>query len=124
MGRSQSLPAHLTGDRQPVRRQQAQHSGRLLLGALGQPRLVRRRRPKAVPRNGTATNGNSFVAVVEFSPKGVKARAISAGGESGNPSSPHFNDQAQRYAKGDLREVYFYPAQLQGHIERTYRPGE
>jgi len=70
------------------------------------------------------TNGNSFVAVVEFKPKGVRARAVTAGGESGHPNSPHFNDEAQRYASGNLREVYFYPAQLKGHTERTYKPGE
>jgi acyl-homoserine-lactone acylase len=68
------------------------------------------------------TSGNSFVAVVEFGPR-VRARAVSAGGESGDPRSPHFNDQAERYATGNLREVYFYPDQLRGHTERTYRPG-
>jgi acyl-homoserine-lactone acylase len=68
------------------------------------------------------TSGNSFVAVVEFGDR-VHARAVTAGGESGDPKSPHFNDQAQRYAAGDLREVYFYPDQLVGHIERQYRPG-
>jgi acyl-homoserine-lactone acylase len=70
------------------------------------------------------TSGNSFVAVVEFGKDGVHARAVSAGGESGDPASKHFNDQAQRYATGNLREVYFYPSQLQGHSERTYHPGQ
>ena len=51
------------------------------------------------------------------------ARAVSAGGESGDPKSKHFNDQAPRYAAGNLREVYFYPAQLKGHTEREYHPG-
>jgi acyl-homoserine-lactone acylase len=69
------------------------------------------------------TSGNSFVAVVEFGDK-VRARAVTAGGESGDPASRHFGDQALRYAAGDLREVYFYPDQLKGHTERTYRPGE
>ena len=69
------------------------------------------------------TSGNSFVAVVEFG-KTVRAKAVTAGGESGNPSSPHFNDQAKRYSTGDLREVYFYPSQLKGHTERTYHPGK
>jgi acyl-homoserine-lactone acylase len=68
------------------------------------------------------SSGNSFVAVVEFGER-VHARAVSAGGESGDPKSKHFNDQAGRYASGDFREVYFYPDQLAGHIERTYRPG-
>ena len=69
------------------------------------------------------TSGNSFVAVVEFGEK-VRARAVTAGGESGRPASKHFDDEAERYASGNLREVYFYPAQLVGHTERRYRPGE
>lgn len=67
-------------------------------------------------------DGNSFVAVVEFGDR-VRARAVTAGGESGDPKSPHFNDQAPRYAAGDLREVYFYPDQRVGHVERQYKPG-
>ena len=59
------------------------------------------------------TSGNSFVAVVEFGDS-VRARAVTAGGESGHPESPHFNDQAPAYATGDLREVYFYPVAAQG----------
>ena len=45
--------------------------------------------------------------MVEFGDR-VRARAVSAGGESGDPKSKHFSDQAERYATGDLREVYFY----------------
>ena len=68
------------------------------------------------------TSGNSFVSVVEFGPK-VRAKAVTAGGESGDVNSKHFNDQAARYATGNLREVYFYPSQLKGHTEREYHPG-
>jgi acyl-homoserine-lactone acylase len=80
----------------------------------------------AAPRGGSkrwyGTSGNSFVAVVEFGDR-VKARAVTAGGESGDPKSPHFNDQAARYAAGNLREVWFYPDEVKGHVERVYRPG-
>ncbi len=68
------------------------------------------------------TSGNSFVAVVEFGDR-VRARAVTAGGLDSDPSSPHFNDQAERYATGDLRAVYYYPEDLEGHVEREYRPG-
>jgi acyl-homoserine-lactone acylase len=68
-------------------------------------------------------HGNTFVAVVEFGPR-VRARAIREGGQSGDPSSKHFNDQAPRYASGALRDVYFHPDQLGGHTERVYKPGE
>jgi acyl-homoserine-lactone acylase len=67
------------------------------------------------------TSGNSFVAIVEFGER-VSARAVSMGGESGDPKSPHFADQAERYADGSLREVYFYPGQLIHHTEREYHP--
>lgn len=69
------------------------------------------------------TSGNSFVAVVEFGPR-VRALAVSAGGQSGNPASPHFNDQAARYASGALRPVYFYPGAMPGHIDQQYHPGQ
>jgi acyl-homoserine lactone acylase PvdQ len=81
----------------------------------------------ASPKPGTkkwyGTSGNSFVAVVEFGDS-VRARAVSAGGESGDPRSKHFNDQATRYATGELRDVYFYRHQLRGHTDREYNPGK
>jgi acyl-homoserine-lactone acylase len=69
------------------------------------------------------TSGNSFVAVVEFG-KTIRAKAVTAGGESGDPRSPHFDDEAKRYSTGALRDVYFYRSQLDGHTQRTYHPGE
>jgi acyl-homoserine lactone acylase PvdQ len=79
--------------------------------------------PSRSTKKWYGTNGNSFVTVVEFGKK-VRARAVTAGGESGNPKSPHFNDQALRYSTGELREVYFYPEQLKGHVEKSYIPGK
>jgi acyl-homoserine-lactone acylase len=79
--------------------------------------------PKPGTKRWYGDYGNSFVAVVEFG-KRVRARAVTAGGESGHPDSPHFADQAQRYTSGNLRDVYFWPDQLNGHTERTYHPGE
>ena len=79
-------------------------------------------RPYPGTKKWYGTSGNSFVAVVEFGEK-VRAKAVTAGGESGSPSSRHFNDQAKRYSTGDLRDVYFYRSQLEGHIEREYHPG-
>jgi acyl-homoserine-lactone acylase len=69
------------------------------------------------------TTGNSFVAGVEFGDR-VRAKAVTAGGESGDRKSAHFNDQAERYASGNLRDVYFYPDDLKSHTARTYRPGK
>ena len=73
-------------------------------------------------RKWYGNDGNSFVCIVEFG-KTVHAWAIKVGGESGNPASPHFLDQAANYALGSFRTVYYYKSQLQGHIEREYHPG-
>jgi len=80
-------------------------------------------RPYPNTRDWYGSSGNSFVAVVEFGDS-VRARAVTAGGESGDPASRHFDDQATRYATGRLRPVYFYRSQLAGHTEREYHPGE
>jgi acyl-homoserine lactone acylase PvdQ len=80
-------------------------------------------RPYPDTKKWYGTSGNSFVAVVEFGDS-VRAVAVTAGGESGHPTSPHFDDEAQRYATGNLREVYFYPSQVRAHTEKQYHPGE
>lgn len=77
--------------------------------------------------NGTkknyGTRGNSFVAVVEFGER-VSAKAVTAGGQSGDPASPHFDDQIELYSKGGMRPVYFYPEDIAAVAERTYHPGQ
>jgi acyl-homoserine-lactone acylase len=67
--------------------------------------------------------GNSFVAVVEFGPR-VQAKTLLAGGVSGDPASPHFNDQAARYAAGTFKDAWFYRADIEKNAERTYHPGQ
>lgn len=69
------------------------------------------------------TYGNSFVAVVEFGEK-VKAKSILAGGQSGDPASPHFYDQAQRYADVQFKDVAYYKEDVEKRAKRTYHPGE
>lgn len=66
--------------------------------------------------------GNSFVAVVEFGEK-VKAKTILAGGQSADPNSPHFFDQAQRYADANFKDVAFYKEDVLKRAQKTYRPG-
>lgn len=80
-------------------------------------------RPYPGTKKWYGSSGNSFVAVVEFGDT-VRAEAVTAGGGSGNPVSPHFKDQAERYSTGNLREVYFYRSQLKSHTAREYHPGE
>jgi len=69
------------------------------------------------------TRGNSFVAVVEFGDT-VKAKSLLAGGQSGDPNSPHFYDQAQRYTDHEFKDVPYYRTDVEARAVRTYRPGE
>ena len=68
-------------------------------------------------------NGNSFVCAVEFGPK-VKAKSLLAGGNSGDPTSKHFYDQAEMYQNGQFKDVLFYKEDVLKHAEKTYHPGE
>lgn len=79
--------------------------------------------PAANTKKWYGRSGNSFVAAVEFGER-VRAKAVTAGGLNAVPGAKHFNDQAERYAAGNLRDVYFYREDLKGHIEREYHPGE
>lgn len=69
------------------------------------------------------TRGNSFVAVVEFGPK-VKAKTILAGGQSGDPESPHFDDQAIPYAKVQFKEAAYYKEDVLKRAIISYKPGK
>lgn len=69
------------------------------------------------------TSGNSFVAAVEFGDR-VKARAITVGGLSNNPSSRHFSDQAEMYTRGEFRDVFFYREDIEQNSESSYHPGK
>ncbi|AXT63313.1 acylase [Aquimarina sp. AD10] len=68
-------------------------------------------------------SGNSFVAVVEFGDK-VKAKTMLAGGQSGDPDSPHFDDQAQRYIDVKFKDVAYYKEDVVKRAKKTYQPGE
>lgn len=69
------------------------------------------------------TSGNSFIAVVEFGDK-VKAKSMLAGGQSGDPDSPHFYDQAQPYIDVQFKDVAYYREDVEARANRTYKVGE
>jgi acyl-homoserine-lactone acylase len=72
-------------------------------------------------KNIYGSTGNSFVAAVEFGPT-IHAKAIMSGGESGDPASPHFTDQALMFSQGRFRDVLFYPEDVRAHAKRSYQP--
>ncbi len=69
------------------------------------------------------TRGNSFVAAVEFGEK-IKAKSILAGGISGDPDSPHFDDQALMYTKGQFKDVLYYKEDIVAKAKAIYNPGQ
>ena len=68
------------------------------------------------------TRGNSFVAVVSFGDR-LKAKSILAGGQSGDPSSPHFDDQISMYANLSFKDVVFYKEDVEARSQIKYQPG-
>jgi len=69
------------------------------------------------------SSGNSFVAVVEFGDT-VSAKTLLAGGQNGNPDSPHFDDQVQRYVDRAFKDVAYYREDVERRATRTYHPGD
>ena len=80
-------------------------------------------RSRQVTKKIYGTRGNSFVAMVEFGDK-VKAKTMLAGGQSGDPKSPHFADQAQRYADKQFKDVAYYREDVEKRAEAKYHPGD
>jgi acyl-homoserine-lactone acylase len=87
-------------------------------GALASFGMVAKQKTKRI----YGDRGNSFVAVVEFGPR-VRAKSILAGGQSSDPKSPHFSDQAEMYSRGEFKDVLFYKEDIEKHLERKYHPG-
>ncbi|MDO3640587.1 penicillin acylase family protein [Mucilaginibacter sp. L3T2-6] len=89
--------------------------------AFGQLPSFQSRTMKTRKRYGYS--GNSFIAAVEFGTR-IKAKTVITGGESFDPASKHYTDQAGMYIDGRFKDVLFYKADVLKHAERTYHPGD
>jgi acyl-homoserine-lactone acylase len=71
----------------------------------------------------SASGGDGWILAVEF---GDVPRALSvlAYGESSRRDSPWFSDQAEMFAKGELKKVAFTTADVDAQAVVRYRPGE
>jgi len=76
------------------------------------------------PRSGLRAGGRPVnagtgaVMVVSYTPDGVTAEALLASGQSADPSSPFYADQAYRYSDGAWRPVRFAEADVAAATER------
>jgi acyl-homoserine-lactone acylase len=67
--------------------------------------------------------GHSYVAAVELAAQ-PNAKTILQFGESADPKSPHWFDQAELYAKKQFKPSWYSKAEVMAHSERQYHPGE
>ena len=74
----------------------------------------------AGPRIGLA--GNSFVKVIEFGPTPT-ARSVLNYGQSGDPASRHFFDQAELYVRRAFKPAWFTRAEVEANAVRSYGVG-
>ena len=52
----------------------------------------------------------------------MRAKSVLAGGVNGDPSSPYFFNQAERYAAGNFKDVNYYRADVEQHATRNIGP--
>jgi acyl-homoserine-lactone acylase len=72
---------------------------------------------QAAPRLGRG--GNSFVKVIAFGPT-LRAASILNYGQSGDPASPHFFDQAELYARQQFKPAWFSRGEVEANAVRSY----
>ncbi|MEP3226602.1 MAG: penicillin acylase family protein [Parasphingorhabdus sp.] len=68
-------------------------------------------------------HGHSYISVVEFAPK-IKARSVMAYGQSRDPKSVHYFDQARLYTEQKLKPAWFDEKDIKKSAVKSYRPGQ
>jgi acyl-homoserine-lactone acylase len=70
-----------------------------------------------------AASGDGWILAVEFTDV-PRAWSVLAYGQTPDPSSPHHTDQAELFARGQLKVVRFTEADIAAGLLRQYRPGQ
>jgi len=70
-----------------------------------------------------ANSGDGWVLAVEFG-ETPRAYSVLAYGESPQPASPWYADQAAMFARGEMKKVAFTAREVDAGAVLRYRPGE
>jgi len=89
-------------------------------GALGCFRVLNFRTDPDGKRS--AYGGDGWVLAVEFGDQ-PRAYSVLAYGESDIAGSPYDTDQAELFAKGEMKRVLFLPKDVEAGVIKRYRPG-
>ena len=65
-----------------------------------------------------AIGGDSYVAVIEFTPTGPKAMSLISYGNASQPGSAHIGDQLSLFAEKKLKPVWRTRAEIDAHLEK------
>ena len=79
--------------------------------------------PSAKHKNQYGVVGGSFIGMYEFGDK-VQAVTILQFGQSSDPKSPHFMDQAELYSKRQFKPAWFEWSDVLAHAKHSYHPGD
>jgi len=80
-------------------------------------------RPADGQKRMYGVQGHSGVAVIEFGDT-IRAASILNFGESADPKSSHYFDQAALYARREFKPAWFTMNDIRAHAERIYQPGK
>jgi acyl-homoserine-lactone acylase len=70
-----------------------------------------------------AIGGDGWVLAIEFGPDVPRAYSVLAYGESPRADSPYHSDQAEMFAKGEMKRVAFSRADVDAQTVKRYNPG-
>jgi len=71
----------------------------------------------------SAIGGDGWVLAIEFGKEIPRAYSVLAYGESSREDSPFHSDQAEMFARGEMKRVAFTPADIEAQTVKRYNPG-
>lgn len=71
----------------------------------------------------SVSGGDGWVFAVEFADT-PRAYSVLGYGQSNKRNSPHYSDQAELFARNEMKPVAFTEADIERNLIRSYRPGE